>query len=78
MIDKTALSLIIVCALTPFRLEAQRPTNMAVLKGLAPLTALGNNLAGKATLGANYTVTGGIQTGAIRQPTLLPFQQFSF
>jgi hypothetical protein len=75
MIDKTALSLIIVCALTPFRLEAQTPTNMAALKGLAPLTALGNTPAGKAALGANYTVTGGIQTGAIRQPTLLPFTE---
>jgi hypothetical protein len=31
--------------------------------------------AGKAALAANYTVTGGIQTGAIRQPTLLPFAE---
>ncbi|OTP80522.1 putative phosphatase [Caballeronia sordidicola] len=46
---------------------------MAVLKGLAPVTVLENTPAGKAALGANYTVTGGIQTGAIRQPTLLPF-----
>ena len=28
-----------------------------------------------AALGSNYTVTGGIQTGAIRQPTLLPFAE---
>ena len=75
MIDKTALSLIIVCAVMPFRLEAQTPANMAVLKGLAPVTALGNSQAGKAALGANYTVTGGIQTGAIRQPVLLPFTE---
>ena len=30
---------------------------------------------GKAALASNYTVTGGIQTGAIRQPTLLPFAE---
>jgi len=28
---------------------------------------------GSADLPANYTVTGGIQTGTIRQSTLLPF-----
>jgi hypothetical protein len=28
---------------------------------------------GKAALAANYKVTGGIQIGAIQQPTLLPF-----
>ncbi len=52
---------------------AQSPTNMAVLKGLAPVSALSNDYAGKAALSANYAVTGGIQTGAIRQPTLFPF-----
>ena len=46
---------------------------MAVLKGLAPLTVLSNSYAGRAALAANYTVTGGIQTGTIRQSTLLPF-----
>ena len=30
---------------------------------------------GRAALAANYTVTGGIQTGAIRQSTLLPFAE---
>jgi hypothetical protein len=34
-----------------------------------------NTDGGKAALGANYTVTGGIQTGAIAQPTLLPFPE---
>jgi len=53
--------------------NAQTATNIAVLKGLAPVTVLGKSTAGKAALAANYTVTGGIQTGAIRQPTLLPF-----
>ena len=73
MFEKTGCGLIVVCALIPLRVEAQTETNMAVLKGLAPVTVLENTPAGKAALGANYTVTGGIQTGAIRQPTLLPF-----
>lgn len=37
------------------------------------MPALSNTAEGKAALAANYTVTGGIETGAIRQPTLLPF-----
>ena len=49
--------------------------NMAVLKGLAPVSALSNSPDGKAALASNFTVTGGIQTGAIRQPTLLPFAE---
>jgi PAP2 superfamily len=55
--------------------DAQTPTNMAVLKGLAPVSALANSPDGKAALASNYTVTGGIQTGVIRQPTLLPFPE---
>jgi hypothetical protein len=63
------------CTLWPFQAEAQSVTNMAVLKGLAPVTVLSNTSAGKGALGANYTVTGGIQTGTIRQSTLLPFAE---
>ena len=59
----------------PFRMEAQTANNLAVLKGLAPLTVLLNSDAGMAALGSNYTVTGGIQTGTIRQATLLPFAE---
>src|SRR5271170_3267785 len=55
--------------------DAQSAANMAVLRGLAPVSALSNSAAGKAALASNYTVTGGIQTGAIRQPTLLPFAE---
>ncbi|SAL46345.1 PAP2 family protein [Caballeronia sordidicola] len=73
MFEKTGCGLIVVCALFPLRVESQTETNMAVLKGLAPVTVLENTSAGKAALGANYMVTGGIQTGSIRQPTLLPF-----
>ena len=75
MFDRITLGLTVGCALMPLYLRAQTPANMAVLKGLAPVTALANTPAGSAALGANYTVTGGIQTGAIRQPTLLPFAE---
>ena len=45
---------------------AQTGTNIAVLKGLGPLTILDHSEVGKAALGSNFTVTGGIQTGTIR------------
>ena len=51
------------------------PIDLAVLKGLAPVTTLAGSYAGAAALGANYTVTGSIATGAIRQATLLPFAE---
>jgi PAP2 superfamily len=54
---------------------AQSATNMAALRGLAPVSALSNSVDGRAALGSNFTVTGAIQTGAIRQPTLLPFAE---
>jgi PAP2 superfamily len=55
--------------------DAQSVTNMAALRGLAPVSALSKTDDGEAALGSNFTVTGGIQTGAIRQPTLLPFAE---
>jgi len=55
--------------------DAQTAANLAVLRGLAPISALSNSISGKAALASNFTVTGGIQTGAIRQPTLLPFAE---
>lgn len=63
------------CALMSLQANAQSATDMAVLKGLAPVAALSNTQVGRAALGANYTVTGGIQTGVITQPTLLPFSE---
>jgi len=54
---------------------AQSSADISVLKGLAPVTALTKTGAGKDALGANFSVTGGIQTGRIRQPTLLPFAE---
>jgi hypothetical protein len=64
-----------ICAMLSFQAKAQSATDMAVLKGLAPVTVLSNSDAGNAALGANYAITGGIQTGAIVQPTLLPFAE---
>ncbi len=55
--------------------DAQSAANMAALKGLAPVSALMSIPAGRAALASNYTVTGGIQTGVIRQPTLMPFAE---
>jgi hypothetical protein len=59
--------------LCSFGVGAQTATNIAVLKGLAPLTILNRSNAGQAALASNFAVTGGIQTGAIRQSILLPF-----
>src|SRR6202044_3732900 len=55
--------------------HAQSATNMAALKGLAPVSALGSSPDGRAPLASNCAGTGGIQTGVIRQPTLLPFAE---
>ena len=55
--------------------QAQSANTLAVLRGLAPVASLSSSAAGKAALASNYAVTGGIQTGAIRQPTLLPFTE---
>ncbi len=51
--------------------HAQSPQD-AVLRGLSTVTVLSKTAEGRAALSANLTVTAGIQTGAIAQPTLLP------
>jgi hypothetical protein len=75
---KTVKRTILLSALTlgmlaPLQAKAQSVTNLAVLRGLAPVSALLDTPDGKAALASDYTVTAGIQDGAIRQPTLLPF-----
>src|ERR1700749_1096510 len=55
--------------------RAQSAAELTALRGLAPVTVLLNSPEGKAALDANYKVTGGIQTGTIRQHTLLPFPE---
>lgn len=64
---------ILALALVSISARAQTQTDIPVLKGLSPVSALGKSDAGKSALGANYALTGGIETGEIVQPTLLPF-----
>ena len=75
MRGRVFLRIVALFVLVSFQAQAQSATDMEVMKGLAPVTALSNTAAGRAALGANYTVSGGIQTGLIRQPTLLPFRE---
>jgi hypothetical protein len=72
---KKFLAIAMLFAVLSFQSKAQSHTDMAALKGLSPVTMLSNTPTGNAVLGANYVVTGGIQTGAIEQPTLLPFSE---
>jgi hypothetical protein len=72
---RTLLGALALFSLLSSLLAAQSAPDVAALKGLAPVSVLLNSDAGRAALGANYTVTGGIQTGTIAQPTLLPFPQ---
>jgi hypothetical protein len=62
-------------ALLPLQAGAQTAAEIAALKGLAPVATLATTYAGNAALGANYSVTGGIHTGTVRQATLLPFAE---
>jgi hypothetical protein len=73
MRGKVFTNIAFLCILICQMARAQSAPQVAALKGLAPVTVLLNTDAGRAALGANYTVTGGIQNGSIRQPTLLPF-----
>lgn len=77
MVDKVLLVTVALCfkVLTPGEAHSQTTTNLAILKGLAPLTVLLKSTDGRAALAANFAVTGGLQTGLIRQPTLLPFAE---
>jgi membrane-associated phospholipid phosphatase len=75
MIGKARLLSAAVCAFIALQARAQSTTDIIALKGLAPVAVLANTEQGKAALTANYRTTGGIQTGAIRQSTLLPFPQ---
>jgi hypothetical protein len=75
MLDALKSAIAAACLLAPLPAIAQSAPNMVVLKGLAPVSVLPNSSQGKAALAANFAVTGGIQTGAIRQTTLLPFAE---
>jgi hypothetical protein len=73
MSGKRLVGAFAVALLLSLRLDAQSTTDLAAFEGLAPVTTLSRTSAGRAALGANYTVTGGIQAGELRQPALLPF-----
>jgi PAP2 superfamily len=55
--------------------KAESAADITVLKGLAAVSVLLKTPEGRAALGANLRVTGGIQTGTMAQPTLLPFPE---
>ena len=57
----------------PSDARAQTASNLAALRGLAPVAALRNSIPGRAALAANLRITGGIQTGTIKQPLLAAF-----
>jgi hypothetical protein len=72
---KTVLAIATLALLVSFQASAQTATDFVAIKGLAPVTILSATETGNAALGSNYVTTGGIQTGVITQPTLLPFAQ---
>ena len=67
------LPVLAAAALCASAARADNPTTLDVLRGLAPVTTLNNDAAGRAALKANLVNTGAIQLGAAHQPTLLPF-----
>ena len=63
------------CVFAACAAQAQSATNVKALEGLSPVAMLLKTPEGQAALTANLTVTGGIQTGEIKQPFLLPFKE---
>jgi hypothetical protein len=64
------------CACLPsVAAPGQTTSGLAALKGLSPVSTLEFTAAGRMALKANYRTTGGIQTGSIKQPTLLPWPE---
>ena len=70
---RTAIGFALLCALVPLQVQAQDDPKITALKGLAPVSVLLKSPEGQAALAANLAVTGGIQTGTLKQPILLPF-----
>jgi membrane-associated phospholipid phosphatase len=75
MNGKTLFLMAAICVSLSLQAAGQSETDLAALKGLAPVTVLLSTPQGAAALAANYTMTGGIQTGEIRQSLLLPFPE---
>ena len=68
-------SLVLLFAIYGDNAFSQAAPNVAVLKGLATVTALSQTERGRAALQANYDVTGAIQTGAVRLPSPMTFEE---
>ena len=69
----STISLLTAATLTAHGAATLGVANMNALEGLAPITALGNTDAGRASLASNFTITGDIQSGVAHQPLLLAF-----
>src|ERR1700679_2322989 len=72
MLCKMLFGILLASSVAPSPVLAQSSPEVETLKGLAPVSVLLNSDAGRAALTANYNVTGGIQAGTLKQPTLLP------
>ena len=71
----STISLLAAATLTAHGAATLGVANMNALEGLAPITALGNTDAGRASLASNFTITGDIQSGVAHQPLLLAFAE---
>ena len=71
----STISLLAAATLTAHGAATLGVANMNALEGLAPITALGNTDAGRASLASNFTITGDIQSGVAHQPLLLSFTE---
>jgi membrane-associated phospholipid phosphatase len=71
----STISLLAAATLTAHGAATLGVANMNALEGLAPISALGNTDAGRASLASNFTITGDIQSGVAHQPLLLAFAE---
>ena len=72
----TRLSLVLCAVLSmaqPWGARAQTASNLAALRGLAPIAALQDSIPGRAALAANLRITGAIQLGRLGQPLVASF-----
>ncbi|MGE8131342.1 phosphatase PAP2 family protein [Methylobacterium sp. NPDC080182] len=75
MFGTLRVGLALLGAALPLQAFAQSAANLSALRGLVPVARLQLTPDGKAALDANLRVTGDIQSGALKQPTLLPFPE---
>ncbi|WP_457108293.1 phosphatase PAP2 family protein [Methylobacterium sp. P5_C11] len=75
MFGTLRIGLALLGAALPLQARAQSAANLTALRGLMPVARLQTSPEGRAALDANLRVTGNIQTGDLKQPTLLPFPE---